>query len=33
MIPVVKNFVERFGLKEFVEEMDSGLRNKENLEL
>ena len=33
MLPVVEDFVEKFGLKEFVVVADSGLMNKENIKL
>ena len=33
MLPVVKGFVEKFGLKEFVIVADSGLMNRDNLKL
>lgn len=33
MIPVVKDFVQRFDLEEFVVVPDSGLMNRKNIEL
>jgi len=33
MLPVVKGFVEKFGLKEFVIVADSGLMNRDNIKL
>jgi transposase len=33
MIPIVEDFVQRFGLKDFVVVADSGLMNRKNIEL